>query len=217
MRAVTVLLFVLAVAGCGTEGEVGSPSASSGERQVVTVSVTESEIDPLELQPPPIVLESRYGKQMAVQGSYCVEYQDKASGQSQGACSDSGPIHPKAVTAVAAGDEVTFAFPEAEIVSGSGCHSDDPQECIGEVIVRPLGCDDRTVETVALAAGPQTPWRVDLEPGAYELDVFGYFESDAGATGDVSGTLGLTVAGGKKWDALGLGAVNPSMQVCAFD
>jgi hypothetical protein len=170
---------------------VGSPSASSGERQVVTVSVTETEIDPLELQQPPIVLESRYGKQMAVQGSYCVEFQDTASGHSQGACSDSGPIHPKAVTAV---------VPGAEIVSGSGCYS-----------------DDRTGETVALAPGPQTPWRVDLEPGAYELDVFGYFESDAGATGDVSGTLGLTVAGGKKWDALGVGPVNPSIQVCAFD
>jgi hypothetical protein len=62
-------------------------------------------------------------------------------------------------------------------------------------VPRPLGCDDRTIETVALAPGPQTPWTVDLEPGAYELDVFGYFESDAGATGDVSGTLGLTVAG----------------------
>jgi hypothetical protein len=217
MRVVTALLFALAVAGCGTEGEVGSPSASSGEGQVVTVSVTETEIDPLELEPPPIVLDGTNGRQTAVEGSYCIEYVDTSSGQGQATCSDSGPIHPKAVTAVVAGDEVTFAFPGAEIVSGSGCYSDDPQGCIGEVIVRPLGCDDRTIETVALAPGPQTRWTVDLEPGAYELDVFGYFESDAGATGDVSGTLGLTVAGGKKWDALGVGAVKPSMEVCALD
>jgi hypothetical protein len=217
MRVAIVLLFVLAVAGCGTEGDVGSPSASSGEGQVSTVSATETEVDPRELQPPPIVLESRYGEQTAVQGSYCVEYEDAASGQSQGACSDTGTIHPKAVTAVAGGDKVAFAFPGAEIVSASGCHSDDPQDCIGEVSVKPLGCDDRTVATVPLARGPLTRWTVDLEPGAYQLDVFVYFESDEGATGDVSGTLGLTVAGGKKWDALRVGAVKPSLQVCPFD
>jgi hypothetical protein len=104
MRVVTALLFALAVAGCGTEGEVGSPSASSGEGRVVTVSVTESEIDPPELQPPPIVHDSANGPQTAVEGSYCI-----------------------------------------------------------------------------------------------------------------GGTLGLTVAGGKKWDALGVGAVKPSMEVCALN
>jgi len=211
---VTVLVFVLAVAGCGREDVVGGPPASSGEEQVLTVPATETVVDPPELRPPPIVLDSRYGEQRAVQGSYCVDYVDIASGQGQGACSDSGSVHPKAVTSVAGGDEVTFAFPGAEIVSSSGCNSDDPQECIGTVTVRPLGCEGRAVATVPLAVGPLTRWTVDLEWGAYQLDVFAYFESDEGATGDVSGTLGLTVAGPKKWDALGVGAVKPSMPVC---
>ena len=66
-----------------------------------------------------------------------------------------------------------------------------------------------------LVPGSETRWTVDLEPDAYEPDVFAYFESDAGATGDVSGTLGLTVAGAKQWDALGVSAVEPSMWVCS--
>jgi hypothetical protein len=152
-----------------------------------------------------------------VEGSYCVDYVDPGSGQGQGACSDSAPVHPKAVTAVARGEEVTFVFGGAKVVRPSGCHSDDDEEgCIGSVRVAPLGCEDSQLESVPLALGPRTRWTVDLEPGAYELDVFGYFESDAGASGDVSGTLGLTVAGPKENDALGVLELSPSMKVCEF-
>jgi hypothetical protein len=69
---------------------------------------------------------------------------------------------------------------------------------------------------VPLALGRETRWTVDLEPGAYELDVCGYFESDVGASGDVSGSLGLTVAGTKEYGALGVSAVKPALKVCAF-
>ena len=77
-----------------------------------------------------------------------------------------------------------------------------------------IGCKNRTVETIPLAVGPETRWTVDLEPGAYELDVFAYYES-GGASGDVSGSLGLTVAGAKQWDALHVSPVEPSMWVCS--
>lgn len=52
--------------------------------------------------------------------------------------------------------------------------------------------------------------------GAYQLDVFALFDTEDGRSGDVSGTLGLTVAGPKKWDALGVGAVERDMKVCPF-
>jgi hypothetical protein len=83
--------------------------------------------------------------------------------------------------------------------------------------VKPLGCEDREVELLPLALGPETRWKIDLEFGAYELDVFGYFESSDGATGDVSGALGLFVGGGpKKYDALGVTGIKRAMQVCPF-
>ncbi len=214
MRFATALLLALALAGCGVERDAAGPPASSGEEETaVTVPRPAIEVDPPKLQPPHIVLESPYGDQTAVQGSYCVEHVDTATGEGQGACSDSAAVRPKEVTAVAAGDEVRFVFVGAEIVSSSGCHGDDPQDCIGYVHVTSLGCDHRWVEIVPLALGAETLWTVDLEPGAYQLDVFGYFESDAGATGDVSGSLGLTVAGPKQWDALGVSASDPAL-VC---
>jgi hypothetical protein len=142
---------------------------------------------------------------------------DPDSGEGQGSCGDSGPIHPAAITGLAAGDEVVFVLDGAEVVRASGCQGGDEQDCIGSVSVKPLGCEKPEVESVPLVLEPETRWTVDLDPGAYELDVFAYFESDAGATGDVSGSVGITVAGGKKWDVLGVRAIEPSMQVCAYD
>jgi hypothetical protein len=95
---------------------------------------------------------------------------------------DASATHPKEVTAVAAGDEVRFVFVGAEIVSAVGCHGGDPQDCIGLVGVKPLGCDRRTIETIPLALGPETRWTVDLASGAYQLDVFASYESE-GASG----------------------------------
>jgi hypothetical protein len=169
------------------------------------------------LKPPQILLRSSAGEQKAVQGSFCVDYVDPTSGQGSGVCSDSAAIHPDAVTVAQPGDEVTFAFSGADIVRPSGCHADDQQGCIGYVHVKPLGCDDHEVERVPLGFGPETRWTIDLESGAYELDVLGYFESIDGATGDVGGALGLLVGGGpKNHDYLGVVAVERAMQVCPF-
>ena len=214
MRLVLVLVVALIVAGCGAAEEETNVPASSGEEPDVTVGPTVT--DPPEPRPPTIVLKSEVGLQEAVQGSFCANYVDPGSGQGQGVCGDSPAVHPSAVTAVAHGDEVSFVLTGAKVVRPSGCHSDDEQACIGYVYVRPLGCEDRETKRLPLALGAETRWTVDLGPGAYELDVFGYFASDEGATGDVSGSLGLTVAGAKKYDALGVSAVRPAMQVCEF-
>lgn len=169
------------------------------------------------MRPPQILLRSSAGGQKAVEGSFCVDYVDPTSGQGSGVCSDSPAIHPDAVTVAQPGDEVTFFFSGADIVRPSGCHGEDEQGCIGYVYVKPLGCEDREVERVPLALGPETRWTIDLETGAYELDVFGYFESSGGATGDVSGALGLVVGGGpKKYDYLGVTGIKRALQVCAF-
>ena len=221
MRVFPVLLVGLLLAGCGASREGTNVPASSGEdtasgEGTVLVPSADAEADPPEARPPVIVLRSTEGEQEAVPGSFCADYVDPDSGEGVGVCGDSRPVHPKAVTAVARGDEVKLVFTGARVVRPSGCHSDDEQGCIGYVHVRPLGCEGREVESVPLALGPETRWAVDLEPGAYQLDVFGYFESDEGATGDVSGSLGLTVAGPKENDALGVSAMKPSLAVCAL-
>jgi hypothetical protein len=169
------------------------------------------------LKPPRILLRSSAGEQKAVAGSFCIDYVDPASGRGGGVCSDSPAVHPDAFTVAQPGDEVTFVFSGADIVRPSGCHGRDEHDCIGYVLVRPLGCEDREVERVPLALGPETRWTIDLETGAYELDVFGYFESSHGSTGDVSGALGLFVGGGpKNHDYRGVLAVKRAMQVCPF-
>jgi hypothetical protein len=215
MRLVLVPVVALMLAGCGSAAEQPRVPASSGEDTVLVPS-TEAEADPTEARPPVIVLRSTGGEQEAVPGSFCADYVDSDSGEGVGVCGDSVPVHPKAVTAVARGDEVTLVFSGAKVVRPSGCHSEDEQDCIGSVSVKPLGCQDHELESVPLNLGPETRWTVDLEPGAYQLDVFGYFESDEGATGDVNGSLGLTVAGPQENDALGVFAVKPSLAVCPF-
>jgi hypothetical protein len=217
MRLLPLLVVGLALAGCSAAQDAASPPGSAGSEPVVTVPTTQGEVDPASPRPPAIVLTSENGEQEAVQGSSCVEYVDPDSGEGQGSCGDSGPIHPTAVTGLTAGDEVAFVLDGAKVVRASGCHGGDEQDCIGSVSVKPLGCEKPEVESVPLVLGPKTRWTVDLEPGAYELDVLAYFESDSGATGDVSGSVGITVAGGKKWDVLGVQEIKPSMQVCAYD
>jgi hypothetical protein len=158
------------------------------------------------LKPPPIILVASMETQKAVQGSYCVDYVDEATGQGQGVCADmAAPLYPQAVTSVARGDRVNFVLPEAAFGPDSA------------VTIRPLGCDDREVGRITLEPGMgEHEWMVDLDSGAYQLDVFASFEADDGRTGDVSGTLGLTVAGPKKWDALGVRTVVRAMQACPY-
>jgi hypothetical protein len=63
--------------------------------------------------------------------------------------------------------------------------------------VRRLSCDIETFTELELEAGPETGWRVDTPPGQYELQVYADFEAPDGASGDVSGSLGVLVAEGQ--------------------
>jgi hypothetical protein len=210
VKHVPLLALAMFVAACGGQVEPTDEPRSSGETTPASSTVP---VEQATQTPPKILLRSAVGDQEAVRGSSCVN----SSARGTGVCADSGPVYPEAVTVALDGDEVTFVFEGARIVRPSGCHSDDDQGCLGYVHVRPLGCDDRQVARLPLTRGPETRWTIDLERGAYQLDVFGYFETDAGTSGDVSGTLGLVVGGGpKEYDALGVTEVKPSMQVCPF-
>jgi hypothetical protein len=199
-----VLALVLAACGSGTEG----PAASSGSSEESAEgsgtapgpggrAEVDDEPGP---EPPRISLLYKGQKQNAVPGSYCV------TGQGSGVCMDSAaPLYPNAVTSVMRGDRVTFVLPEAMFKAESA------------VTIRPLGCWDRAVRDFALTPGAgEHEWKVDLPSGAYQLDVFALFEAEDGRSGDVTGSLALTVAGPKKWDALGVGAIADRMPVCEF-
>ena len=160
--------------------------------------------------PPTLSLTSANGVQEAVPGSYCL------TGRGRGECADYPAVHPREVSVVAAGDSVSLVIDGGTFVRSQGCFSDDEQDCIGSMIVRPLGCDGPADDSVPLALGRETRWTVDLEPGAYQLDVFGYFES-FGASGDVSGSLGLVVQDRADGQGLGVSPVEASLPVCRFD
>jgi hypothetical protein len=213
VRRVPLLLVVALLAGCGSSTEeTGVPAGSGQEAQGSGSVPTDTTTLPPEparddkLKPPPIILVGSMETQRAEQGSYCVDYVDEATGRGEGVCADmAGPIRPEVVTAVAAGDRVTFVLPEAAFQPESS------------VTIRPLGCSDQEVGRITLEPGTgEQEWTVDLDSGAYQLDVFARFEADDGRTGDTSGTLGLTVAGSKKWDALGVRSVVRAMAVCPY-
>jgi hypothetical protein len=163
--------------GCGAGSETsgsGTPAASTATEQVDTSTRADRQ------KPPPIVLVSDAGSQTAVPGSFCVQYTDEAAGESGGACADTPAITPAQMTTVRPGEVVRVVLEDAEITRS------------GSLAVHPL-CRRKTVESIPLDPGPETTWRVDLEPGRYQLDVFAYFESADGRSGDVSGSLGVLV------------------------
>jgi hypothetical protein len=219
VRRLPLLVFAVVFAACGsTAGRTGLPASSGEESVPVETAGPTATIDESKLKPPQILLRNSVGEeQKAVAGSFCVDYVDPASGAGSGVCGDSPPVHPNAITIAVAGENMTFVLRGADVVRPPGCYSDDEQECIGTVSVKPLGCEDREVARVPLALGRETRWAIDLERGAYELDVFAYFDEADGRSGDVSGALGLLVGGGpKEDDALGITGIERSMQVCPF-
>jgi hypothetical protein len=198
-----LLVMTLAIAGCGVATEETGTPASSGEESLPTeTSKPIPTLDEANLRPPPIVLVSAAGKQEARRGSSCVQYADPASGEGAGACSDvAGPLHPDFVSLVRPGDNTLV------IVAGASAEG-------GSVTVRPLGCDDQETLVFDLASGAdETSWRVDLEPGAYQLDVFTRFETTDGRSGDVSGSLGLLVGDS---DARRTVPAKAGLAVCPF-
>jgi hypothetical protein len=203
MRLALLSLVALTVAGCGAATTAPGSSSESPTLAQPTVS---TEVDVPDLTPPPIFLVSAAGKQRAAEGSSCVEYTNPATGQSAGQCADvGGPVRPKAMTVVQPGDNVIVTIPGATLKKESS------------ITIRPLGCADKETKTIELPASGELHWAVDLEPGAYELDVFALFELGDGLSGDTSGTLGLLVGGGpKESDYSGILGLDETLAVCPF-
>jgi hypothetical protein len=203
MRLVLFSLVALTMAGCGS---AASAPGSSGESPTLAQPTVSTEIDEPDLSPSPIFLISKAGKQRAAQGSSCVEYTNVATGESSGQCADvAGPVRPKAITVVQPGDNVVVTIPGATLKKESS------------ITIRPLGCADKETKTIDLPANGELHWPIDLEPGAYELDVFALFELGDGLSGDTSGSLGLLVGGGpKEYDYSGVVTLDEALAVCSF-
>jgi hypothetical protein len=155
---------------------------------VVGSTTEESSSEPARLRPPALELRSEAGTQRAAQGSYCV------TGADSGECADfETPVVPERASVVRPGEVVTIAFVGADAVDGAAS-------------VRRLGCDE---ELLSLPLEPETRWKVDLDPGVYEVaaEVVAF---EAGSTsGDTSAVLGLVV------DAAAPLAVRPARRTVA--
>jgi hypothetical protein len=187
-----LLLVVSVVAGgCGAAERVGDgPTSTSGR----TDTGSQPPFDEGEkTKAPPIVLEAAAGRQAAVPGSSCVDYVDEASGYGVSGCADAVRPSPTQLTTVRPGEEIRLLLEGAAAVRPEGCVSEDEQSSIGTAAVHPLGCARKTVAEIPLALGAETTWQVELDPGAYEVEVFAYFDAPDGRSGDVSGSLGLLV------------------------
>lgn len=201
-----LLLFCLsafALAGCGA---ATTAPGSSGESPTLPQPPIATEAREPDLAPPPVFLVSEAGKQRAAQSSSCIQYTNLATGQDSGRCSDvGGPVRPRAMTVVQPGDNVIVTIPVATLEKDSA------------ITIRPLGCVDRETTKLDFPETGALHWPVDLEPGAYELDVFALFDLGDGLSGDTSGTLGLLVGGGpKEYDYKGIVALDETLAVCPF-
>jgi hypothetical protein len=171
--------------------ETSELAETGGGEPAVTSGIPEPTPDPSipELKPPPIFLESDAGRQEAVQGGYCLTRVNE-SGAGEGICTDTAFPHPDELSVVRPGDTITITLEGADIVVSTGCSQ---ASTCPIVTIYPLGCGpDRAVAEFELI-GSTTAWKVELEPGAYELLVFLYFDDGAGTSGDVSGAVGLLV------------------------
>jgi hypothetical protein len=171
MRAILLALAVLLAAACGAEEDEPAGGGTTGTvAQEPTGSAPQVDKP---LLPPAIELVSEAGRQRAAPGSYCVD--DPQAGV--GECVDyEAPAGPEQLSVVRPGETVTIALMGTSAVDGTAS-------------VRSLGCEE---ELVSVPLEPETRWEVDLEPGAYELQIFTTFEAGS-AGGDTSGVLGLVV------------------------
>jgi hypothetical protein len=185
-----LLTVALVVSGCGQSGDsTGVASGDAAGTGSVESPKTSSPQPPEPEQgPPDLLLVSEAGRQVGVVGSYCV--QNPKAGF--GACADGERPSAKQANVARPGETITIALDGARAVKAEECHGRDVS-CIGEARVAPLGCKSATAARIFLERGSETRWRAELEPGAYELEVFVYFEADDGRSGDVSAALGLVV------------------------
>ncbi len=190
MRSVLLLLgLAVLVAGCGQ----ASGDTPGAEPDPTTTQEIEPDKDPEPpeggIQPPPVVLVSDGGRQVGPKGSYCITNNQMG----QGMCADAArPPEAEQANVVRPGETIAIVLEGARAVKAEGCGARDVS-CIGEAQISPAGCKAATVARIFLERGAETRWRVQLEPGAYELQTFVYFETDDGSSGDVSTAFGLVV------------------------
>ena len=210
-------------AGAGAEPPaVGTPPAETGfaaetsgfSETSGTEAATTGTAEPPPapgLKPPPIVLNSEAGRQKAVFGSYCITSVSSNGEEGAGICTDSAFPHPKELTVARPGESIRITIVGTHLVVPAGCTP--ASGCASAVTIYPLGCGpDRAVADFELSKAT-TRWDVDLEPGAYELSVFAYFDDGAGTSGDVSGALGLLVDPDREPAII---PVDESLAVCPY-
>jgi len=185
-----LVLTLLTLAGCADEpsGDTGAASTAGAE------TASSSLKQPKPAEPPELVLKSAAGRQDAVIGAFCLE--DPSEGV--GTCSDSPAVEPVELTVARPGDRLILRLEQARVVEG-------------RILVHPLGCGERTTAAVPLRRAAGTPFAVDLAPGAYELDVFASFQAHGGQAGEMTGSLGLLVAG---TNAPGIVPASEDLNVC---
>jgi hypothetical protein len=185
--AFLALVIALGLAACG-QVDRDEPGAASGPLETSEPPPAGSEPPEAGIEPPRVVLESEAGRQIGVRGGSCVTNFEIG----KGLCVDIAHPEAKQASVVRPGETITIALDGAQAVKAEECGARD-MSCIGEARVVPLGCKSATVARIFLDRGSETERRVTLEPGAYELQVFVYFEADDGRAGDVSAALGLVV------------------------
>jgi hypothetical protein len=187
--AFLILTISLLAPACG-QVDRDPPAAASGPPETTEQPSGKSEQPEGAIKPPPVVLESDAGRQIGVRGGYCVTNHETG----QGLCIDTARPEATQASVVRPGEIVTIALEGARAVRSDGCHWRD-MSCIGEITASPVGCKAKggMAARVFLDRGSQMQWRVQLEPGAYELQLYFYFEADDGRSGDSSAALGLLV------------------------
>jgi hypothetical protein len=150
----------------------------------------------LNLDAPPLVMTSKAGRHVADQGSFCVDGTQRSVGVS--VCADVFELDVTRVSVVRPGEAVRIRLRGARIVHRSRLCGPS-RRCPAVVSVAALGCDE-VIRRFRLR-GSTTSWKVRLEPGAYQLDVFvGRFRARDGRTGRTSGSFGLFVDPAAKRD-----------------
>lgn len=189
---ILLVLAPLVAGGCGQAGTAPEGPPEGAPAGSVPVE-TQPEPPTAATRPPDVLLVSRAGTQVGVVGSFCVDSPETYVGT----CSDGLRPEAEQVSVVRPGETVTIALDRARAVRAQGCFSRDTS-CVGEASVVPLGCRSTAIAGFSLDRAPETDWTVNLDPGAYELQVYVYFRAEDGRAGDVSVALGLLVDSGEE-------------------
>jgi hypothetical protein len=186
------ILFAVALAFCSScrdsdsridrIPQVDSSPQSDAGAEMLSDADASAAVPECQLVPPPrIVLSSKVGEQVGVEGGYC-----------GGACAASvrcadRPILVARFTVVRPGDELTISAPEAQLLPGERCQP----ACPPRVRIAPV-CDRRE-EAVTLVFQEDVAWPIELPDGIYAVEVETHADADSGWRGSLGYGFGLVV------------------------